>query len=73
MSAAEWDATPWHDQMAYLEGLDEDREVPFGLLEDEVLEGVQHRTGVDAGTDVIDLSKMKTELEAGRAAKRGGG
>ncbi len=36
------------------------------------MNGPQIREGVDAGTDVIDLTAMRAELEADRA-RRGGG
>jgi len=51
--------------------------VPFSWQEQtgEVtpgMNGPQIREGVDAGTDVIDLTAMRAELEADRA-RRGGG
>jgi hypothetical protein len=64
-------------QRCYLDGLAEDESVPFGWQEHtgEVtpgMNGPQIRENVDAGTDVIDLTAMRAELEADRA-RRGGG
>jgi hypothetical protein len=75
MSAAEWDDTPWYIKRAYLQGLDEDETVPFHFAEEGVetlppAERPATRTGVDAGTAVIDLTAMREQLEAHR---RGGG
>lgn len=71
----EWTHTPWHDQRAIIDYLDQAEDIPFSLqgggLED-LPEGhrPQVRSGVDAGTDVIDLAAMRASFEAGR---RGGG
>jgi hypothetical protein len=81
MSAAEWDATPWPEQRAYLDGLDEDESVPIsfegGGAEErpEIAnlhpsEQPQTRQDVDAGMHVIDLTAMRTSLEGQR---EGGG
>jgi hypothetical protein len=35
--------------------------------------GPRIRENVDAGTDVIDLTAMRAELEAARAKREGGG
>lgn len=68
MSADEWDATPWYVQRAYLEGLEEDQEVPFGWSEEGTDSGLPftRREAVDAGTDVIDLAAMRDQLETDR-------
>lgn len=54
--------------------------MPFSWREDtapgEITPGVSGpviREGVDAGTDVIDLTAMRSELEAARARRQGGG
>jgi RNA polymerase-binding transcription factor DksA len=74
MSEDEWDATPWATQRAYLEGLDEDQEVPFGWSEDTGSElPFTRREAVDAGTDVIDLAAMRSELEEQRRKRAQGG
>jgi hypothetical protein len=69
ISPDEWDAYSWDIQRTYLEGLTADEDVPFRVEEgpDELAAanmGPTIRTNVDAGTDVIDLAKMKAELEA---------
>lgn len=77
MSAAEWDATSWHDQRAYLDGLEEDETVPLsfeggtGELPTGT-DGPTIRENVDAGVKVIDLTAMRKDLEAARAARGGG-
>ena len=63
-------------QKCYLDGLAEDESVPFTWKEEtgELTPGMAgpvRRENVDAGTDVIDLTAMRAELEAERA-KRGG-
>lgn len=76
MSGKEWDATPWHDQRALIEGLDQDEDVPVrfeetGGPQQQSAQGPTIRENVDAGVDVIDISAMRDELEAAR--QRGGG
>jgi hypothetical protein len=47
-----------------------------GTAPGEVTPGVSGpriRENVDAGTDVIDLTAMRAELEAARAKRQGGG
>jgi hypothetical protein len=70
MSPEDWDATTWDVKQAYLDGLDQDEEVPISFKPEqpEPLEmgGARIRENVDAGTDVIDLTSMMAELEAGR-------
>lgn len=62
----------------YLEGLAEDESVPFSWSEepDDPTPGVsgpKTRENVDAGIDVLDLTKFRQELEAERASRQGGG
>lgn len=71
MSGAEWQATSWAEQKALLEGMDEDENVPFRLDEEQV-PGPTVRENVDAGVDVIDITRFRDELEADRRRKRGG-
>jgi hypothetical protein len=68
--------------MTYLDGLDQEEEIPFTRNNDagqkfggggEVapgMEGPTIRTGVDAGTNVIDLAAMRAELEADPRSRR---
>jgi hypothetical protein len=73
LSPAEWDALPWDVTRAYLWGLEQDGTI--GEAQDgELPDGFEPtvRSDVDAGTDVIDLAAMRTELEAGRAKRTGG-
>lgn len=44
--------------------------MPFGFRDDESELPFTRRENVDAGTDVIDLAKMRDELEAAR--RKGG-
>lgn len=68
MGPAEWDALSWDLQRTYLDGLEQDEEVPFAFKEADPFESgsPRIRENVDAGTDVIDLTKMRQELEAAR-------
>jgi len=64
----------WDLRRAYLEGLDQDESVPFHMEQSEVPMagqpgGFRIRENVDAGVEVIDLTALRAELEAGR---RGG-
>lgn len=66
----------WDIRRAYLEGLDQDESVPFSMQETELPAagapgGFSVRENVDAGVDVIDLTALRRELEAGR--QKGGG
>lgn len=76
MTPAEWDDTPWDIQQAYLDGLDQDEDIPFSRNSDasgafgEGEMGPTVRTGVDAGTAVIDLAAMRAELEADPRSRR---
>jgi hypothetical protein len=60
-------------QRAYLAGLEADGTLSYDEGDGEMPEGAVHRTGVEAGTDVIDLAAMRDELEAERRRKQGGG
>jgi hypothetical protein len=67
----------WDLRRAYLEGLDQDESVPFAMQQSEMPMaglpgGFRVRENVDAGVEVIDLSAMRAELEAGRRQKGGG-
>jgi hypothetical protein len=63
----------------YLDGLDQEEEIPFSLgagdggFEDGSTapgqQGPTIRTGVDAGTNVIDLAAMRAELEASQGMR----
>jgi hypothetical protein len=74
MSWQQWCATPWDEQKALLEGLEEDESVPLhfegggGLPEG--IEGPAVRT-VDTGDSVINLTDMREQLEAERAKRHG--
>jgi hypothetical protein len=46
--------------------------VPFGYSDDGEDLPFTRREAVDAGTDVIDLAKMRDELEADRERRRKG-
>lgn len=75
MSWAEWCSTPWDEQRALLEGLSDDKQVPFeyqmALAPLPAGFGPQTREGVDAGMHVINLAEMRRGLEAGREKKPG--
>lgn len=60
-------------QRAYLDGLEQDGTLSWDHGEDGFPEGFEPavRTDVDAGTGVIDLASMRSELEADRARKQG--
>lgn len=75
MSADEWRSTSWDIQRAYLEGLEQAEDVPFATSQGSggMADGPVVRENVDAGVDVIDLSKMRAELEEIRRARKGGG
>jgi hypothetical protein len=69
----------WDVRRTYLEGLDQDESVPFAMQEAAEWSGptgappgVQVRQNVDAGAEVINLTAMMAELEAGRRQQRGG-
>jgi hypothetical protein len=71
----EWDSLGWDVQQVYIDGLAADEEVPFRVEEgtEQLLaagQGPNIRSNVDAGTDVIDLAKMKAELEEARDRQR---
>jgi hypothetical protein len=77
---ATWEAMPWDVQQVYLDGLDADQDIPFKRGEDagafgggEVapgMDGPTIRENVDAGVAVIDLAKMRAELEADPRSRR---
>lgn len=53
-----------------------DEDVPFRWQDDGELQpgaGPTVRENVDAGVDVINLTEMRQQLEADRAARQGGG
>jgi len=61
---------PWWLQQVHLEGMTEDEDIPFRMVEGSGAEGLTPgmqgptiRENVDAGVKVIDLAKMKEELE----------
>lgn len=66
----------WDLRRAYLEGLDQDESVPFHMEVSEMPMlagapgGFRVRENVDAGVEVIDLTALRAELEAGR--RKGG-
>jgi hypothetical protein len=60
-------------QRAYLAGLETDGTLSYDEGDGELPAETTHRTGVDAGTDVIDLAGMRAELEAARRDRQGGG
>lgn len=77
LSWQEWCELGWDLQQAYLDGLSEDENVPL-TFQDSGPEGFPEGMSpnirkADAGTDVIDLKKMREDLEADRARKAGGG
>ena len=64
-------------QETYLDGLSEDKEIPFTVSRSVPVEmatpgvdGPQTRTGVDAGTNVFDLRGMIADLEANPDARK---
>ena len=67
----------WDLRRAYLEGLDQDESVPFSMEVSDLPSplgapsGFKVRENVDAGVKVIDLTAMRTELEAARQQKGG--
>lgn len=70
-SEQEWDDLRWDLRWSYLRGMSDDENVPFAM-EDPADSGafpagmqpaIRH---ADAGTDVIDLTAMREELEASR-------
>lgn len=75
ISADEWYVTPWHQQRAILDFMEQAEDIPFGF--DSSGTGLpsdqrpQVRENVDAGTEVIDLNAMRAELEAERAKRAG--
>jgi hypothetical protein len=86
MTPDEWDDTSWDIQQVYLEGLEQDPEVPLTFDQGgsggdaggvfaglPAGQGPQIRENVDAGVDVIDLSAMRRELEASRRHRPGEG
>jgi len=76
MSAEEWDGLGWDLQRVYLEGMQQDESVPMHerVPEDDLSAtgaGPVVRENVDAGVDVIDLSKLRAELDRAREVARG--
>ena len=70
---AEWHRLPWHIRQAYLEGMEADESVPLtferqGPEVPDVVPGMQVRGTPPA--EVIDITGMIGELEAGRRAGR---
>jgi hypothetical protein len=72
---ATWEAMPWDVQQVYLDGLDADKDIPFQRNQDAGgrfgggeaapgMDGPTIRENVDIGVQVIDLAKMRAELEA---------
>jgi hypothetical protein len=67
---------PWHDQRAFLDYMDQAEDIPLSMQEggsELPPELAPQRRVADAGTDVIDLTAMRRELEAERDRLRGGG
>ncbi|MGH3300568.1 MAG: hypothetical protein ACRDOK_02600 [Streptosporangiaceae bacterium] len=47
--------------------------MPFRFEEETTAGGPVTRENVDAGMDVIDITKLRDDLEAGRRRRRDGG
>jgi len=69
-----WDELSWDLQRTFLEGMSDDEDCPFTIQEGPAdfggAQGPTIRENVDAGTDVIDLAKMRDELEALRVQRK---
>ena len=74
LSPPEWDALGWDIQRIYMDGLEAEEVVSFdrgeseGAIPSHAAGGPQTRTA-DPGTKVIDITALRSELEARRGGE----
>lgn len=71
----EWRGLPWHIRRAYLEGMEQDENVPlaFERQEEQDVPGeLRWQERKAEGASVIDITGMISDLEASRNSTAGG-